>query len=323
VPEFDLSLPELESYRPEVPCPADFDAFWRRTLDEARGQAAPPVATPVDNGLATVTTFDVTFSGFGGQPVKAWLHVPAGATRPLPAVVEFEGYSIARRLPWENHRYADAGFAHLLLDTRGQGWQAYGATPDLAPEAGLTTVPGMMTKGIGDPATYYYRRLYTDAVRLVDTARQLPQIDPDRVAVTGVSQGGGVTIAAAGLSDGLAGAAPDVPFLCHFERATAITDKDPYHELVAYYAVYRDRVDQAKATLAYFDGVNLAARASCPALFSTALRDETCPPSTVFAAYHAWAGQDKAIEVYRYNGHEGGGEHHAQVRQAFLRRVLA
>jgi|GEM_PF-1572277 len=32
---FDLTLPELELYRPARSEPADFDAFWRTTLDDA------------------------------------------------------------------------------------------------------------------------------------------------------------------------------------------------------------------------------------------------------------------------------------------------
>jgi cephalosporin-C deacetylase len=58
-------------------------------------------------------------------------------------------------------------------------------------------------------------------------------------------------------------------------------------------------------TLAYFDGIHFAARASSPTLFSVALMDEICPPSTVFAAYNHYAGL-KQINVWPYNGHEGG-----------------
>ena len=85
-----------------------------------------------------------------------------------------------------------------------------------------------MTKGILDPATYYYRRVFTDAARAIDAARTFDLIDADRIVVTGRSQGGGMAIAAAGLVDGLAGAMPDVPFLCNFERAVGKTNADPY-----------------------------------------------------------------------------------------------
>ena len=37
--------------------------------------------------LTLLDTYDVRFPGWGGQPVAAWLHVPAGSTQPLPTVV--------------------------------------------------------------------------------------------------------------------------------------------------------------------------------------------------------------------------------------------
>jgi len=90
----------------------------------------------------------------------------------------------------------------------------------------------------------------------------------------------------------------------------------PLPEVGTYLSVHRDRKARALDTLAYFDGVHFAARGRAPALFSTALEDEVCPPSTVFAAFNAYAGRDKQIEVYDFNGHEGGGPHQqaAQLR---------
>lgn len=124
--------------------------------------------------------------------------------------------------------------------------------------------------------------------------------------MTGVSQGGGITIAVAGLVGDLVAVAPDVPFLCDFPRATTITDRTPYREIGNYLKTHRGRADRVRKTLAYFDGVHFAARATAPALFSTALEDLTCPPSTVFAAFNAYAEDEKAIEVYEFNDHEGG-----------------
>ena len=318
----DLPLAELIEYRPEVAEPADFDAFWSLTLTEAREFDLDVQVTRVDSGLAVVDTYDVSFAGYGGHRINAWLHLPRGAQGPLPTVVEFHGYSGGRGLAHQNNLYALAGYAHLTVDTRGQGWTAVGATPDAAADAGLSTVPGLMTKGILDPATYYYRRVYTDAVRAVDAARSLPNVDPDRIVVTGGSQGGGITIAAAALADGVIGAMPDVPFLCHFRRAITFNNTMPYHEIVTYLVRYRDHEAAVLETLSYFDGVTLAKRATAPALFSVALMDETCIPSTVFAAHNAWDGA-ASIEVYPYNGHEGGGEHHQLVKLAWLKSRFA
>jgi cephalosporin-C deacetylase len=114
---------------------------------------------------------------------------------------------------------------------------------------------------------------------------------------------------------------PDVPFLCNFRRAVAVTDGFPYGELVRYLHTHRDRVDQVFSVLSYFDGVSMAARATASALFSVALRDDICPPSTVFAAYNAYAGP-KEIEIYDFNQHEGGGPFHQRAQLAFARKIF-
>ncbi|MFC8721973.1 acetylxylan esterase [Kitasatospora sp. NPDC057198] len=316
-----MDLPELRKHRPERTEPDDFDAFWADTLATARAVPARLDTAPVETGLSTVTVEDATFPGYDGQPIKGWLVRPRGAEGPLPAVVEYIGYGGGRGLPHDHLRWASAGYAHLVMDTRGQGgaWSP-GDTPDDGPGAGPAH-PGSMTRGVLDPAAYYYRRLYTDAVRAVDAVRTHPGVDPGKVLVAGGSQGGGLALAVAGLVPDLAGVVADVPFLQHIRRATEITDAFPYKEVAEFCKVHRDKVETVFATLAHFDGLNFAARATAPALYSVALMDEVCPPETVFASYHHYLGP-KEISVYPYNGHEGGGSHHFPVALAFAASVL-
>jgi cephalosporin-C deacetylase len=318
MPMFDLPLAELEIYRPEVTQPDDLTEFWQQTLVESDRYDLGIEAELVDNKLSLIDTYDLTYAGFGGTPVKAWLHVPAGTKTPLPTVVQYRGYSGGRGFPHSYTGFTQAGWASLVMDTRGQGWRDGGppGSNDRAAEGGVSQFPGFMTAGILHPEDYYYRRVYVDAVRLLQTLEYLPPTDPGRVVVTGASQGGGITIAAAGLASlcgiGLLGAAPDVPFLCHFRRAVELTERDPYAEITAYLAGWRDHDETAYRTLSYFDGVNLGRLATCPALFSVALMDPICPPSTVYAAFNSYGegGPDdvptKEIVVYPHNEHEGG-----------------
>lgn len=321
MPLFDLPLNELERYLPELTAPADFDAFWQETLADAEARAWEARFEPVDAGLVTVEAFDVTFAGFAGQPVRAWLLLPAHRDGPLPGVAQFIGYGGGRGHPLDWLLWPSAGYATLVMDTRGQGsaWRK-GDTPDPgAAEAGPHH-PGFMTMGVLDPQSYYYRRLYTDAVRALHTLRAHPAVDAARVAATGASQGGGVTLALAGLAPELTVALPDVPFLCHFERAATLTERLPYAEIAAYCGVHRDEVDTVFATLAYFDGMNFAARARARALFSAGLMDDVAPPSTVYAAFNHYAGP-KTMRLYRYNEHEGGDSRHAREQLRFLREL--
>jgi cephalosporin-C deacetylase len=113
---------------------------------------------------------------------------------------------------------------------------------------------------------------------------------------------------------------PDVPFLCHFRRATELVDTDPYAEISRFCIIHRDKVENVFSNLSYFDGVNFAARCNAHALFSTGLMDTICPPSTLFAAYNHFLGP-KDIRVYSYNSHEGGGGDHTLEKARFIRQI--
>jgi cephalosporin-C deacetylase len=317
-----MPLAQLREYRPDRVEPADFDEFWATTLAETRQHDLAATFTPVDSGLSVIDVYDVTFCGYGGDRIKAWLALPAGATGPLPCVVEAPGYGGGRGLAHDVLLYAAAGYAHFFMDIRGQGsaWRP-GDTPDREPDGGNAQHPGFMTRGILDPATYYYRRVVADAVRAVEAARSHPAVDTSRVAFTGGSQGGAITLMVAGLVPDLTGALPDVPFLCHYRRSLELASGGPYPEIEHYLKVHRNHVDQVFRTLSYFDGLNFAARANAPSLFSVGLLDVICPPSTVYAAYNHYAGP-RSIEVYEFNGHEGGESFHAAARLRFLRQAF-
>jgi cephalosporin-C deacetylase len=318
MPYVDLPLDELRRYQPPLDPPEHLGAFWASTLEDARRHDIGATFVPVDAGLRLIETQDVTFRGFGGHPIKAWLRLPVGIDGPLPTVVQYLGYGGGRGRPHHDLLWAAAGYAHLLMDTRGQGssWMI-GDTADPG-SSGEPHLDGFMTDGILSPETYYYRRVVTDAVRAVEAVRRHPAVDPARVVVMGGSQGGGLSLAVAGLVPDLAGVMAEVPFLCDFPRAIRIADSQPYVQIAGYLKTHRDRVEQVERTLAYFDGAILGRTAVAPALFAVALMDTICPPSTVYAAYNWYAGP-KEMREYAFNDHEGGGDAHEVVQLDWLR----
>lgn len=311
----DLPLHELERYRPELTHQPDFDEFWRSTVDSARSFPTAPSVTRVDAGVRAVDTYDVTFPGWAGEPVRGWLVRPAAAVR--WCVVEFQGYGVGRGRVHEHLLYAACGIAHFVVDARGH---SRGDTGDRSTESSGPHEPGFMTQGAHAPQAHYLRRLITDAVRAVDAARTL-EIAPS-IAVAGPSQGGGLTLAVAGLVPDVLAALPDVPFLCDHRRGAEVSDRVPYLEVAQFLRKRPELVEQTFRTLSYFDGMNFAARAAAPALFSVALMDPVCPPSTVYAAYNHYAGP-KELRVYPFNEHEGGGALHAMERIEFLRQLAS
>lgn len=316
----DLDRAGLWEYRSAYAEPDDFDTFWRTTLDSAASYDLELRLVPVEANLRTIDVFDVTFAGFGGHPIKAWLRVPRHRNGPLPAVVQFHGYASGRGRPVDDLLWSSAGYAHLLMDTRGQGGDyAGGDTAD--PVGSGPSYPGFLTRGIEDRETYFYRRVFTDAVRAVQAVRSVDFVDPTRVAAIGASQGGGIALAVAGLVPDLSAVYFQAPFLCDIRRATRITNSAPYSEIASYLATHRTSVERVFETLAYFDGIGFARRATAPAWFSTGLMDEVCPPSTAFGAFHVYAGP-KEISVWEYNGHDAGGSEDLEIVLAAFQSLL-
>jgi cephalosporin-C deacetylase len=316
----DLTIDELWDYRPTVAEPPDFDQFWADQVTRARGRPIDVEVTPVVTPATYADVCDLSFAGHGGDRIRAWLLNPHEVRANAPIVVEYVGYGGGRGDPLEWATWSLAGYPHLIMDTRGQGggWRV-SDTPDPGDD-GAPSSKGFLTRGVATPDTHYYTRLFIDAARAVDAARALPGHSGASVLVTGASQGGGLTLAAAHLAGGVLAAAPDVPFLSHIRRGSEITDETPYAELAEYCRVRPREVDQVFRTLSYLDVVNHAKRVSAPGLFSVGLFDQTTPPSTVFAAYHAYAGP-KEIRVYPFNGHEGGQVTHLHEKLTFAETV--
>jgi cephalosporin-C deacetylase len=332
MPLFDLPLEKLRGYTSRVTAPADLQDFWDATIEDGRAYPLGASFEPVQNHLTVIDTFDVTFAGYGGAPIKGWLHLPANREpgSGLPVVVHYVGYSGGRGLAHQETKWAQAGYAHFIMDTRGQGFGGIlGDTPDPHPSAGDVAYAGLMTRGARSREDYYYRRVYVDAFRAVEAAQSHPEVDASRVILSGISQGGGIAVAVAGLAagrlDGVIAVLPDVPFLQDFPRSIDTALRGPYPEIAAFLGRHRDRYEPMLEVLNYFDGVNLARAATVPALYSVALMDDVCPPSTVFASFNAY-GLDSAaakdIEIYRFNNHEGGQEHHWIKQLQYLRKLL-
>jgi cephalosporin-C deacetylase len=319
MPWYDLPLDRLREYRTSTPEPDGLDAWWAGHTARARALARPPVLTPHQPGLyGPVEVFDAEFSGGDGDRIRGWYMRPADAPA-APAVVEFIGYGGGRGTPAEHILLPALGYAVLVMDSRGQGgkWTT-GATPDGSRGPGPENSQ-VMTRGITNPDDYYYTRMFTDAVRAVDTVLELaPGVDS--VAVTGGSQGGALALAAAALSSQVRVCHADVPFLCDIQRAITLAPQAPYTEIPQFLSQNLALIEPALNTLRYVDCALLARRITATTLMSVGLMDDICPPSTVFAAYNEIQSA-KEIAVFPYTGHEGANVH-TERQLAHLREHL-
>ena len=169
------------------------------------------------------------YTGWDGARIAGWYIQPAGQG-PFPALVVYHGYSGSKGQPHSYFLWTLQGYAVLAVDTRGQS----GASTDPTVYSS-GRVKGWMTAGILDLEEYYYRGAYVDCVRALDVVAARPEVDRARVAVAGMSQGGALTLAVAGLDRRPVLAMPEMPYLCHFQRAVDVAVRMPYLEIADYY----------------------------------------------------------------------------------------
>lgn len=297
---FDLPLSELEvCLLPQTKAP-DFDAFWERMLAKSRAQPLHSESEPVAYSVPGLRVERFSFAAFDGGRIVGWAVTP-DEIRPRPTLLFFHGYTGNKRRIADYLMWALQGFTCFAFDVRGQS----GDSTDAAWYDGGHR-PGWITRGILDPEQYYFTRAYLDAVRAVDFAVARDETDPDRIGVTGCSQGGGLSLAVCSLDSRPKLCMSEVPAFCHFGRTLEITREAPWTELIDYFRIYPERLEPAMRTLSYIELNNLAERIQCPVLMNVALADMICVPSSIFSVYNRIPAQEKRLMRFPYNGHEGG-----------------
>jgi cephalosporin-C deacetylase len=314
MPSIDMPLEQLRQYKPSLYREPDFDEFWDSTIKEAVGQPFNAELIPYDLPAAGLQCYAVRFDGFKGGRIAGWYVRPASRGK-FPGVCVYHGYSGRAPRPLDLIAYASQGMCVLSMDCRGQNGQSQDAT--VVDEGNHS---GWMTKGIRDPKQYYFRYVYADAVRALQLLARRDEVDESRIAVTGGSQGGALSLAASALSDVPILSLPEVPFLCDFRRAIAITPAGPYPEVVGFIKQFPHLHEQAIRTLSYCDNMNLAPRIQCRTVIANSLWDDICPPSTIFGAYNHISAE-KHMEIYPFHRHEVPYEHH-ELKFRLLVEVL-
>ncbi|HEY9075967.1 MAG TPA: alpha/beta fold hydrolase [Anaerolineaceae bacterium] len=304
---FDFSLEKLKTYQGINPKPADFEEYWDNSLAEMHAIDPQVKLVPADFQTDFAECFHMYFTGVGGARVYAKLMRPKKAAAKHPAVVMFHGYSGNSGNWVDKLGYVAAGFTFAAMDCRGQG----GLSEDNLLVTG-TTHRGHIIRGLDDalsgaPEKLLFRQIFLDTAQLARIVMDMPDVDPDRVGATGGSQGGALTVACAALEPRIARAAPVFPFLSDYKRVWEMDQaKDAYQELRDYFRRFDPTHENETAIfekLGYIDIQHLARRIRGEVLWTTALMDTVCPPSTQFAAYNKITAPKKMVTYPDY-GHE-------------------
>ncbi len=304
MPVFEMPLEELQVYRGVNPRPADFDAYWEAALRELAAAGGQVDLQPEEQfSTPYAECFHLYFTGVGGARVHAKYLRPAGGGGRHPALLLFHGYSMSSGDWFDKLPYVALGFSVAAMDCRGQG----GLSQDAGGVAG-TTLRGHIIRGLDDsPEKLLYRQIFLDAAQLARIVMGMEEVDASRVAAMGASQGGGLSLACAALVPELWRAVPVYPFLCDYRRVWEMDLAErAYEELKDYFRRFdptHQREQEVFTRLGYLDVQHLAGRIRAEVLMATALMDQTCPPSTQFAAYNKIR-SPKSMVLYPDFGHE-------------------
>lgn len=271
--------------------PADFDAFWQKTLEE---QARIPLDLQItkvkDQGKSDV--FKFSFAGLLGHRCYGYLTVPQDRSKKYPAVLILPSSGVHSLQPPSFGNDDRVGMAINIawvdvdLPQEQYDWRTWPA-------------PYLVT-GILDKDYYSLRFSYAACARAAEILAARPEVDADNILVTGGSQGGGLTLVAAGLYPKFKAAVANVPALC---RLDWMLDLRPPYFPIAYTA---DGKPMIAATLRYYDAANFARRIRCPIWISLGLLDDVTPPMGVFGAYNVIPASQKTLLVQPFTGHAGG-----------------
>ena len=298
-------------YITKVRRPADIDRFWEDVLAQtARIPLEPELVHDPLRSSSEVDVYQVAYTSLDRVRIAGWYALPKQRDGLLPGLLVVPGYSMEPLVP---KLWAAKGYATFSVAPRGKLRSNGQFNPGY---------PGLLTYGIVDRNTYTYRGFYMDACRGVDFLQTKDEVDGNRLGVTGHSQGGGLSVVVSALRPEIKAATAGAPFLCGFMDALELTDSYPYQEIADYLRLNPGSRQQVEDTLAYFDGINLAHRITCPIIVSVGLQDSTCPPETGYAVFNAIASADKRMYAYDGHGHDANTHQHGAVIDAFLDKHL-
>lgn len=172
---------------------------------------------------------------------------------------------------------------------------------------------------LDDRDQYYYKRVYLGCVRAVDFLFSLPEFDGSDLAVWGGSQGGALAIVTAALDDRVQHLVSLYPALCDLTGYLHGRAGGWPHMFNEYNAPFMAKEEKIE-TSAYFDVVNFARSVEVPGYYTWGYNDETCPPTSYYAAYNVIQAP-KELDLVQETGHWTYPEQQTKIREWLLSKL--
>ena len=300
---YEEKIKNLEEINVQRTAQPDFNAFWDEAREKIKKAELNVKKTKLENyPMPGVDVFDLTYEGLDGTPVSTWLLLPEKAkTEKVPVVVSYHGYSYYKGEAISYAKWLLMGVAVIAIDARLQGGKTgcYSGFDD-----GFNNYHWMT--GILNPKKSYVYHIITDALLALKLAREIPEINSEKIAISGHSQGGGMSLQIASLDNSVALCIAGAPSSSWYEKRI-MDQSGGGNALSQYIRKFPERMEIFFKNLSYFDNINHTENIKCPVLVGMGMSDPVCTPDTVYASYNKIK-SDKRIINYPFSEHNAEGE---------------
>ncbi len=272
---------DVDKIKATTTMPDDFEQFWRKALAENEQiELLPQLTLLPEHSTSKVDVYLAKFQNFRqGSYIYGTMCVPKQRTGKCPAILIVPGAGCRARTGYMEE--AEKGVVTLEVGIHGIPTTMFGST--LYKEMYRSTLYRYWLHSIDDKDNYVYKRIFLGCARAIDFLAQLDFVDAERIAVTGGSQGGALTIVTSYLNPRVKFAAAIYPAMCDLTGHL-------HNQGNAWPYIFTNKslaTPQRLETAKYYDVVNFARLMRQPIFFTFGYNDMVVCPTSMYAGYNA------------------------------------
>jgi cephalosporin-C deacetylase-like acetyl esterase len=295
-------LVDPQKLKPGTRLPKDFDAYWKKEKQTLHALPMQAKLKEVETAEKGYVCYDAELNCTGPKPARGYFAKPQNASpKSLPIVLLVHAAGVkgswCRSNDKEAMRYAKSGKGALCFDLNAHG-MLNGQTEEYYANLESGELKDYYVQGLENRNDFYFRGMYLRLMRTLDYLTQQPEWDGKRILVIGESQGGGQSLAAAGLDKRVSAVVATVPAMCDW-GGTLVSRKGGWPQPFD----HAGDKEKMKKVLPYFDAAHLLRHSKATIVVEIGLIDQTCPSTSIYSAINQSNGKVIIYPVpYREHG---------------------
>jgi cephalosporin-C deacetylase len=294
----------------------DFDTYWRELKIELGmvpddWERIPRDQVVIVRGKSWRVDW-LRFSSVDDMLIWGWIAQPSDHPSNGVGFLWLPGYSYGTPSPDETN---------LVEGVVTFGINVHGNPPDAA----YTNPAGKddyAIKGIESSTTYIFRKISCHCLRALGILAEQEGVDPERLCVGGMSQGGALALIVAAQDKRAKLCFADMPFFCDIPQALKLSRSPAYAGLRKFLVQNPDKADAAMETVELFDPINHAPLITVPTWMSAGGRDPASKAPTIEAVYEKLGTKIKEYRFFESAGHVFLPEMNAKQREWISQYLL-